>query len=175
MNNEHGDELFFKCQQLERELAAEKARADVADAAEKAIEELYEQAHEAVSFSDSNEFSVDMEVSAAIEMLRSERDTLAAHNAKLREALLQLTPQTTIREEKIIRDALSTTPADCAKELEELREDKKRLDAAEGFYIHNKVSGVGAWGVVNPGCETSFGNTLRQAIDAARFASQNLK
>lgn len=55
------------------------------DEAYKAIEQLYQQAHATVEFSDSNEMSMEMEVSCALGMLARNVAVLRADNARLRE------------------------------------------------------------------------------------------
>lgn len=56
---------------------AEQAKRE-RDEAQKSIKELYEQAHATIEFSDSNEFSMDMEVSAALGILDNRyKETLA--------------------------------------------------------------------------------------------------
>ena len=68
--------------------AVEAANTEIAEL-KKCIEELYQQAHETVQFSDSNEMSMDMEISAAFGILASHRDeaqaALTADRERVRE------------------------------------------------------------------------------------------
>jgi hypothetical protein len=72
---------------------------------------------------------------------------------------------------------LTKTPeaaAIIADRLEELERDTRRLDHAERCWIHSKTQPGGVWGVVVKGAETSFGDTLRSALDESMAANTEL-
>jgi hypothetical protein len=110
-----------------------------------------------------------------------ERDTLAAHNAKLREALeacgVFVTPAERLKgwseyKEDAARRrnaALATTSADCAKELEELRRWKAEALELESMWNEQAIGKL---------LDLPLGSLIRPQIEPAirkLLASQNLK
>ncbi len=74
-----------------------------------AIKSLYDQAHESIQFCDSNEFSMDMEISAAISMLvnertvlRAERDAAVLAAQRLRDVVATMTTQLAHTESQLV-------------------------------------------------------------------------